>query len=95
MCCVLFHSKRINLTGNQDENWLDIYRNKLVRRLRGMHHNNLDCVHDLAVDNMDVVAFYELVGTIHDCPAVELMPVSTENRIRIKRAKYFINLEPI
>lgn len=95
MCCVLFHSKRINLTGNQDENWLDIYRNKLVRRLRGMHHNNLDCVHDLAVDNMDVVAFYELGGTIHDCPAVELMPVSTENRIRIKRAKYFINLEPI
>lgn len=65
------------LTGNQDENLLDIYHNKWDHHLHDMHHNSHDYDHDLDDDNMDVVAFYLLAETIHDYLADVSKPVST------------------
>lgn len=65
------------LTDNQDESLPDIYRNKLSRHLLGMHHNNLDCDHDLADDNMDAAVFYSLVSMFHDYLADVLTLEST------------------
>lgn len=65
------------LTGNQDENWLDNDHNKLIHHLHDTRHSNHDCDHDPDDDNMDAVAWlYWLDEMFHDCPAVELMPVS-------------------
>lgn len=100
MCCILPYPRpskknevKTMLTGNQDESWLGIYRNKLVHHLHGMHHSSLGCDHDLVDDNTDVVVFFVLVGMIHDCPVAESMLVSTENRNHAKRCNFAINLK--
>lgn len=67
------------LTGNQDENWLDIYRSKLNRHLRDRHRSNRDCDHDLVADSKDAEAFCSLDVMLLDCLVAELMPVSAEN----------------
>lgn len=76
----------MRLTGNRDENWPDICRNKSDRRLLCMHRNNRDCVHGPADDSMDVVVSYWPVEILRDYRAVESMPESTtkSKRKRIK-----------
>lgn len=66
------------LTDNQDENWPDIYRNKLNHHPHDMHRSNHDCVLGQGVDSMDAVAFYWPAATRHDCLAGELTLGSTE-----------------
>lgn len=69
----------MRLTGNRDENWPDICRNKLVRHLLCKHRNSHDCGHGPVVGNTDAVASCWLGATLLGCLAVESAPGSTVN----------------